>query len=484
MPFTSSSIIHGLIWIAGIGVAFWAWSHAMLHRRDPRAALWWSMIIWTLPFAGSFLYYIIGINRIQRRIASTIAARRLALKKYSPSQIYSRIKNRRFIPTSMRHLFSLSKISEQVSQQPLLHGNTVTPLRNGDEAYTAMLKTIDKAQRSVSLSTYIFRADSAGELFIDALRRAKERGVEVRVLMDDVGSAFSFSKAGNAFKDIGIPVASFMPTFTIANLPYLNLRNHRKLLVVDGEVGFCGGMNIHKENMIKENPDSPTNDFHFKLEGPVVAQMQAAFAEDWAFSTKEKLKGDLWFPSIASKGEACCRGIADGPDESLERLRWILLGAINVARESIHIVSPYFIPDQSLLNALCLAALRGVDVNIILPSETDWMLVNWASMSSIQAALDGGCKVWNVPPPFDHTKLMLVDGGWTLFGSSNWDTRSLRLNFEFNVECYDKKLNETLMAHLLKRLKNGRELTVKELEDRPLPIKLRDGVARLFAPHL
>lgn len=477
-------MLTALLIALAVGVSFWASSHVLLYRADPRAALWWTAVVWLLPFLGAMLYYLFGINRIRRRVRRLYHPSKKIFKRMVPSRFFSRRADRMPVTSSMRYLFSLAKIGEQVTGRPLLFGNEVTPLRNGDEAYPAMVNAIDASGKTISLSTYIFKFDEAGEIFIDALRRARARGVEVRVLLDDLGSGLFFSKVGRLFQQHSIPVSTFNPPLSVANLPYMNLRNHRKLLIADGRVGFCGGMNIHKENMVDMYPEGATHDWHFRIEGPAVAHLQEAFVEDWYFAAKEKLTGRQWFPNLMPKGAAYCRGIAHGPDENFERMRWILLGAINTAQKSIHIVSPYFIPDQALMNALRVATLRGVRIDIVLPATNDSALVSWASTAYIRQALEGGCRVHMSPPPFDHSKLMLVDGGWTLFGSSNWDTRSLRLNFEFNVECYDEQLTGKLLNHVITRMRDGRELSLDQIEKRPLPVKLRDGMARLFAPHL
>jgi cardiolipin synthase A/B len=262
------------------------------------------------------------------------------------------------------------------------------------------------------------------------------------------------------------------------------MRSHRKILVVDGRIGFTGGINLHADNCLERHPRQPVRDLHFRLTGPVVAQLQSVFADDWAFSTGELLQGEPWFPAIEPEGPVLARGIADGPDDDFETLRLTLLGALACARSSVLVVTPYFLPDASLIAALNVAALRGVQVDIVLPTANDLILVKWASTALLWQVLERGCRVWLSPPPFDHTKLMLVDGVWTLLGSANWDPRSLRLNFEFNVECYDRELAALLTALVRAKIQQSRPLTAADVDGRSLPIKLRDGVARLFSPYL
>jgi cardiolipin synthase len=223
---------------------------------------------------------------------------------------------------------------------------------------------------------------------------------------------------------------------------------------------------------------------HFCVHGPVVAQLQEAFANDWAFCTGEILDGDLWFPLLHYPGNTIARVITDGPDADFEKLRWTLLAALAEAQTSVQIFTPYFLPDTALVSALNLAALRGVRVDIILPAKNNLPYVHWASRALWWQVLERGCHLWLTPPPFDHSKLMIVDGHWVLLGSANWDARSLRLNFELNLECYGRDLAHDLMAFIERKFHGAREVTLAEADGRPLPAKVRDAVARLFSPYL
>jgi cardiolipin synthase len=208
------------------------------------------------------------------------------------------------------------------------------------------------------------------------------------------------------------------------------------------------------------------------------------FADDWQFTTDEALRGPKWFPTLAPTGEILARTIEAGPDEAFERVRWAIIGALNAAQRSVRILTPYFIPDQTLISALDAAALRGVEVDILIPDDTDLPHVRWAMFGQLWQVLDRGCRVWLRPGPFDHSKLLVVDGAWTLIGSANWDARSLRLNFEVNVECYSVEFGAHMDGLVQARIGGSRQLTLEMLNARSFPTKLRDGVARLFAPYL
>ena len=472
-----------IVTVLNVVLSMIATGHAVLSKRDTRAAIGWVGVIWLAPILGVLLYVWLGINRIERRARSLREGRPRLGWTVGPAEYRAEVPDQAD-SLSGTPLEPLVKLVRDVTRQPLLAGNQVTPLLNGDQTYPAMLEAIDAATKSVALSTYIFAHDGAGQRFLDALRRAVDRQVEVRVLIDDVGARYSLRPMPRVLRKAGIPCAQFLPTLIPWRVQYSNLRNHRKILVVDGRIGFTGGINIHEQNCLEQHPRHPVQDLHFRVTGPVVAQFQEAFADDWAFCTGELLQGELWFSAVEPDGPALARGIPDGPDDDFETLRLTLLGAIACARSSILVVTPFFLPDASLIAALNVAALRGVQVDLVLPAENDLKLVQWASTALLWQVLERGCRVWLSPPPFDHTKLLLVDGLWTLLGSANWDPRSLRLNFEFNVECYDRELATLLTDLARSKIEQSRPLSTTEMDGRSLPVRLRNGVARLFSPYL
>ncbi|MCI0359702.1 MAG: phospholipase D-like domain-containing protein, partial [Planctomycetaceae bacterium] len=347
-----------------------------------------------------------------------------------------------------------------------------------------MLAAIDSAQHSVALQTYIFDNDPVGRQFADALGRAHERGCLVRVLIDDVGARYTWPSIKHTLRKHGVSLAAFNPTLIPGKFHYTNLRNHRKIMVVDGQLGFTGGMNIRQGHLCEQGAKHPVEDLHFQIDGPVVAHLRDTFAEDWAFSTGELLDGPAWNSPLRPCGQSLCRGIADGPDIEHDKIRLTMLGAIGCARQSVEIVTPYFLPEQPMITALNVAAMRGVAVHIILPECGNLALVQWACTAQLWQVLQRGCRVWLSPTPFDHTKLMVVDGTWSFFGSANWDARSLRLNFEFNVECYDREFAGQLAAIIHGKRARSRETSLEEVDGRPLWRRLRDGVCRLALPYL
>jgi len=223
---------------------------------------------------------------------------------------------------------------------------------------------------------------------------------------------------------------------------------------------------------------------HFRMEGPVVTHLQEAFVKDWAFTTREVLDGEPWFPELNEAGNIIARVIMDGPDGDVDKLRWTLLAALAEAQTSIQIVTPYFLPDPELIASLNLATLRGVRVDLILPAKNNLPFVHWASRSMWWQLLNHGCHIWLTPAPFDHSKLMVVDDHWVLLGSANWDTRSLRLNFELNVESYGRDFALTMKKIVRQKLRGAHAVTLAEVDARSVSGKLRDAVARLFSPFL
>ena len=467
MTFSFSAISATLLHIA---IALAVTVHALLYKRSVGAAMSWMGIAWLSPFVGGVLYFTFGINRVKRRA--------------------KRLRNER------SHLFIIDEAAAgggpgdpmspleyaigRLTGLPMESGNEVEVLLSGDETYPAMLAAIDGAKMSVGLSTYIFRADAEGARFIDALVRAVRRGVEVRVLVDGVGSGYFRSGAYLKLREAGVPVDRFLHSYFPWRMPFVNLRNHRKLLVVDGRVGFAGGINIGAENVLARDPPHPVRDTHFRLEGPVIEQLTEAFADDWLFATGEKLLNEKWFGPIDPKGPLGARVITSGPDEDIEQIEFAALHAISCARRSIRIVTPYFLPPEILTVALGLAAMRGVAVDIYVPEHSNHFVLDWARRVPLRALVEAGCRVLLSPAPFEHSKLMIIDDGWSLIGSANWDTRSFRLNFELDIEVH----GADFAGRLARLMREGRRLTLGELDGEPILYRLRNSAARLLQPYL
>lgn len=463
--------------LSAIGAA----GHAVMNKREVRSAAAWVALILLVPVVGTLLYVLLGINRIHR------AAHRVrgGMQRYfhiSASPIAS-ADLAPHLRVDDAHLAEIARTVERTSRWSLLPGNRVTLLQSGAEAYDAMLQAIEHATRSVALSSYIFDNDPTGQRFVHALESAVRRGVQVRVLIDDAGARYSFPAIDRALRARAVPVARFLRVFGPWSVSFANLRNHRKLLITDGRVGFTGGMNI-RHSFSLTDVRTRTLDIHFRLEGPVVTELMDVFAEDWTFTTREILAGEAWFPGLAPEGDTIARVISDGPDQDFDCMRWALHGALGSARRSIRVLTPYFLPDEPLITALNAAALRGVVVDLVLPERGNLRLVNWAMRGEIWKVLHHGCRVWLTPPPFDHSKLLTVDGAWALLGSANWDPRSLRLNFELGVECYDRGFVSELDRLLDERITRARRFEAADLAAISWPLRLRDAAARLLSPYL
>ena len=477
------------LWLA---FNLWATAHAVLRKRDVRAALGWTGLIWALPFGGAALYALLGINRISRKAkrllgpvnghpvdASALTWCLPDRAVHEGADVASDSTGAACIPAALQPLVTLG---DRVVKLPLVAGQTLQVLDGGRAAYDAMLEAIEGARSSVSLCSYIFDRDSLGLRFADALGRARRRGVEVRVMVDGVGARYSRPTIQGALEEVDVRCALFLPPWPPLAWPFFNLRNHRKVMVVDGRVAFTGGMNLRAG--FAGPPGEAASDVHFRVEGPVVAQLQQCFAHDWWFVARETLQGELWFPQLQPSGEHCCRAVVDGPDEDFETLRYLLLGALTQARRRVVVVTPYFVPDLGLMTALRVAAYRGVEVDVVLPERSNLPWVDWAARAQLWQALEAGVRVWFSPPPFDHAKLMVVDDQWSLVGSANWDARSLRLNFELNLEVIGQPFAREVGALVQRRLAVSRRLTLEQVQRQPWWIQLRGGLARLLSPYL
>lgn len=451
--------------------------HALLSKRDPRAALVWIIVCLALPGFGAFCYWLLGVNRIRTK-ARAMQSQGQGMRWIEPVD-----------STPPGEICSLScncllKLSNEVTRRPLTYNNSVDVLYNGEQAYPAMLEAIRSAKEHVFLSSYIFQADQTGRLFARELISAAERGVDVRVLVDAIGERYSFPRIRKLFRRTSVKNAGFLPPSLSWRSLYLNMRNHRKLLVVDSLWGFTGGMNIWDRHLaaIRNNPRRVV-DLHFRLQGPICTHLREAFMEDWHFATNEERQFKEW-PEPHQKGSACCRGISAGPNEQHEKLNWILIGALSCARERVRIMTPYFIPNRAQLAAINTASLRGVQVEVLLPAKNNLPFVDWASRGYLYELQEYNTRVYYQPAPFVHSKMLLVDDEYALVGSANLDPRSLRLNFEFNVEIVDRNLVAELIRHFDHARLQSDEVTMEQLERRTVPERLRNAFCKLFSPYL
>ncbi|MFI4867809.1 MAG: phospholipase D-like domain-containing protein [Steroidobacterales bacterium] len=465
VPYTAIalSIVHFAL-AAGVTL------HVLAHNRNPGSAVSWIGLAWLSPVVGSLMYVLLGINRVRRRARSLIVVGPDDSVEASPG------------PQGCEHLAGLELAARRISRRNVQSGNAVTMLANGDAAYPQMIAAIEAATASIALSSYIFRADQVGKEFIAALSSARRRGAEVRVLIDGYGGGYLRSAGYRKLRHAGVPAARFMHSVLPWRMPFLNLRTHRKILSVDGRIAFTGGLNIGAENVIARHPRHAVLDSHFRFEGPVVAQLCEAFAAQWFFSTGEALTGPAWFPKLEAVGDSLVRAVTSGPDQDLEKIELLVLEAIACARSSIKIMTPYFLPDDRIITALALAAMRSVAVDLVLPEHSNHPTVDWAMRAHIGPMLAAGCRIWTHPAPFDHSKLLAVDGIWCFIGSANWDMRSFRLNFEINLEVYRSDMVEQVTAKIAAN--QSSRIMQADLDRRSLPSRLRDNAAHLMLPYL
>lgn len=451
--------------------------HILLKKDDVKSSIGWIGLVWLAPLLGSVIYILFGINRIRRRA--------LALRNKGPDIFTLTGKTQQEIEKEIPIPFlQLMRLGYKVHPQKFSLGNWAKPYVNGDAAYPEMCKLIAQAQKEVLLQSYIFDNDQAGQMFLPALKQAVKNGARVKVMVDGVGLNYSKPTIAAALKKLKqVQFAVFLPSKSPVTLPFLNMRNHRKMLIVDGQKAFFGGMNIAAGNLVKTHPKDPIIDVTFQVEGPVVDQMSRVFEEDWLFCGKKHFIPASFRAKGRLPGHMPARIIPDGPDSDFGKIELMVLGALACAQKSVKIVTPYFLPENNILTALEIAAMRGVEVEIILPSKSNIFGMDNAMRANFARLLKKGVKIYRTKPPFDHSKILLVDDAWLFFGSANWDVRSFKLNFECNLECVDK----TLAAQVGKIIEHKKSIShAEKLDDNLHPSfwrKITDNAFKLLTPY-
>lgn len=449
--------------------------HILLTKESSRAAIGWVGLVWLSPVAGALTYLVLGINRVARKGA------RFAQEQAT----LTAIDLGRPAADLPEPLPGVRGFLDAITGDPLVPGNRVEILESGEQTYPMMIDAIDRARHTIAMQTFILDRDEAGRAILDALTRAHERGVDIRFLIDGVGVFFSWPPALDWLRAAPFRWARFLWTLDPRRMALLNLRSHRKVLVVDGVVAFTGGMNVRASFVAGPQRPEAHRDVHARIEGPAARRVLAVFAVDWQWTTGETLSDNRWFPpEVDPVGDAVVRVIPDGPDEDLGDAALSFLAGLSCARHHVRIATPYFLPDESLTSALIATARRGVRVDVLVPAHNNQPLAHHAMLASLRPLLEHGVHVFLDPGPFDHAKILVVDDAWSLIGSANWDPRSLRLNFELNAEIWSSTVASTLAARVDARLAAAQPLDVAALMRRPLPARLRDAAIRLLSPYL
>lgn len=373
-------------------------------------------------------------------------------------------------PAFMRSLDNLGAV--------MLEGNDAVLLENGDGVFPLMLKDIREARSSVNLEIYLFKPDKVGRMFADALIEASRRGVQVRLMVDAQGSKLDDLRG--ELESAGVRCRDYRPARTHA---YYGRRTHRKLLIVDGRIGYTGGFCMDERWLGNAANEKEWHDIAVRATGPVVAQMQAVFGEDWTFTTGEILTGDPFYPHLPSTGAMLAQATKahKGDPSSMPKMLYFM--AILCARKSIHIQNPYFLPDAQVRKALVQAAQRGVDVKVVVPGkQIDIPLVRMASRHDFGELLEGGVKLYEYQPTMIHSKALVVDGVFSTIGSINFDARSMSKNAEGSVSFYDRDFAGSVEAMFERDLALSREVTYDAWKRRGASARFAEAFSRMFKP--
>ena len=451
--------------------------HIICRKDDVKSSFGWIGLVWLTPLIGSIIYVIFGINRIRRKA--------LSLRNKGPDIFTVTGKTEEEIQKEIPCPFlQLLRLGYKVHPQRFALGNYAKAYVNGDEAYPEMCRLIAGAKKEVLMQSYIFNNDRAGKMFINAFKQAVRNGAKVKVLVDGVGLNYSKPTIAAALKRLkGVEFGVFLPSKSPVSLPFVNLRNHRKILIVDGKEAVFGGMNVAEGNLLQTNPKEPIADITFYVRGPVVDQMSRVFEEDWIFSGKKHFIPASFHAEGPLPGNMPARIIPDGPDADYGKIEQMMLGALSCAQKTVQIVTPYFLPENEMLTSLELAAMRGIEVEIILPSKSNIFGMDGAMRANFARLLKKGIKIYRTRPPFDHSKIMLVDGAWLFVGSANWDVRSFKLNFECNLECMDTALAQQVARIIAHKKANARAERLEDHLRPPLWRTLVDNSLRLLTPY-
>ncbi|WP_407353417.1 cardiolipin synthase [Luteimonas sp. R10] len=468
---TSTPGLTALLVFGWLLYVIWLGGWIVLQKREPVATLSWLLGLALLPYLGFLVYHVFGPQKIRRQRLRRESSR--ARLPREPDGF-----------SSHSDAAELAKLAHAASGLAPASATDARLLIDGGQTYDALLADVAAARVHVHLEYYIYDTDHIGTVLRDALVERARAGVRVRLLVDAVGSGQP-RRFFAPLTDAGGEVTWFHPTQfgRIWQRPWLNLRNHRKIVVIDGRIGYTGGINI-SDHQDERRRDDAYRDLHLRLEGEAVRRLQKVFVEDWLYANGD----EACIGQIAAQTPACDHGpvaaqvLSSGPDSSWEAIHRLHVSVIHAARSRVWLVTPYFVPGEAAMMALTSAALAGLDVRLLLPRRCDSLLVTLAARSYFDALVEAGVKVYEYGPRLLHSKALLVDDSLALVGSANFDNRSFRLNFEASVLFDDRALAAQLARHIESEL--AQACRVRPRGGRPLRERLPEALARLLSPLL
>ena len=455
-------------------------------RGDPMKTIAWLLVVTFLPLLGIILYFFFGKNYRKEKIFSrkglADSKRIKMLAQYQPDNKPDATYWPDELIAGKAHIMKMLYNSDKAL---ITAHNRVKILVNGKVTFEHIIAELEKAEKHIHLEYYIIDDDHIGNEVRRILIRKAQEGLEVRVIYDDIGCWSLSNEFICSLKNAGVHVFPFMPV----RFPYftnkINYRNHRKIIVIDGKVGFVGGLNIADRYISGSEELLPWRDTHLKIEGEAVYSLQSVFLLDWYFVSKRNLHHqDQYFPPVEIADQHLVQIVASGPDSDWSSIMQTFFSAIATARSYIYISTPYFLPNESILTALLTASLSGVDVRMLLPEQCDSKLVHWSSFSYIGQLLDAGIKVYLYRKGFTHSKLMIVDDAFCSIGTANMDIRSFDQNFEVNALMYDQRISVAMRNIFMNDIKDLKYININDWDKRSRWVVLRESVARLFSPLL
>ncbi len=459
-----------------------------MEKKNPYKTIAWLAVLNVFPILGFLIYLVFGQNLRKRKLIRSKYINEIQhLQGIIDRQIDCIQHIRDFDQEPLKSRKQLINLLLHNANAPFTRSNKAEVLTDGQKAFANIFAELEKAEHHIHLEYYILRDDSIGRKLKDVLIRKAKSGVKVRVIYDAVGSWALSKKYIKDLRDNGVDIQPFLPVMMPFINNKLNYRNHRKIIVIDGRVGFMGGLNIGDEYLGYHPRLGKWRDTHLQLTGTSVHFLQVIFLLDWDFASGEKLADQSdkhYFPEIKGFNGKLVQIAASGPDSDWEAVRQAYFALINSAQKSIKITTPYLIPDEAISLALKTAALSGVDIKIILPGIPDHKIVFWASQSYFEELMEAGIEIYLYQPGFIHAKIISVDGEVASLGSANLDMRSFQLNFEVNAMLYDKELVDKLDADFALDMAQSVKVEMADLALRPLPLRIRQSAARLLSPIL